>query len=591
MIKSIQVINVRGIEDKTFAFDSPAMHPNKVHLLIAPNGFGKSSIATAFANLNSKRLSLKERDCYLHDEARRPSLVLKVGNGATEQCLGADQTKNEIAKEFDTFVIRGPRKVKAFQRPAQSGYQVPVGEFVIEPIELARMPEKVVIAYKFREAVVSIGGVGKAAPNISDELLDPKIIKAFLSSKYADKALGQKIQARFDQLLLRLRSLVGKTEEVVHQIEDKVWSDVEAMPELTELIAVFPHLNSRAQALLATIQLIEASRADLKVTKAALKWQEYEIKYKRAKSLIASCTPNPGWIKVEIKQTDQTLVISLPKPDTMSNGQRDFLCFVTQLLEFEFKTDKGKVILIIDEIFDYLDYANLVACQYFLARFIEAHKKEGTQVYPLILTHLDPSVFNSYVFSSKLQKNHYLDGIQPVTSQGGLFKIIKMRSDDAELENVFASFHAHYSVNDCDERAMFERKGLKTNWGCSRTFKTYCREHLHLYVEGSPHEIDYLAVCLGLRVQIEECACRQLSDANKQVEFTNVKRTVSKLEFAEANGASVPELHYLLAGLYNSALHESGPDKDFLTPVVSKLQNACLRDMIREASSTFFRAH
>ena len=310
------------------------------------------------------------------------------------------------------------------------------------------------------------------------------------------------------------------------------------------------------------------------------------MKYKRAKTLVASCTPNPDWIKVEIKQTDQTLVISLPKPDTMSNGQRDFLCFVTQLLEFEFNADKGKTILIIDEIFDYLDYANMVACQYFLARFIEAHKEADTQVYPLILTHLDPSVFNSYIFSSKLQRNHYLDGVQPVPGQGGLFKIIKMRSEDAELEGIFATFHAHHSVSDCDERALFERKGLKTNWGCSRTFKAYCSGQLQRYLDGISGEVDYLAVCLALRVKIEEYACGQLSD-DKQLEFTNVKRTVSKLEFAEANGASVPELHYLLAGLYNSALHETGPDKDFLSPVVSKLQNACIRDMIREVAGMF----
>lgn len=586
MIRSIQVKNVRGIEDKTFAFDNPEMRPNKVHLLIAPNGFGKSSIATAFANLNSKRLTLKEKDCYLHDEARRPTLVVKVRNGATEQCLGADQTKNEIGKEFDTFVIRGPRKVKAFQRPAQSGYQVPVGEFVIEPIELTRVPEKVVIAYKCRESAASLGGASKAAPNISDELLDSRVIKAFLSSKYAEKELGQKMQSRYDQLLMRLRSLGGKTEEVIQQVEDTVWTDVDAMPEMAGVIEVFSHLNSRAQALLAAIQLIEAARANIKATKAALKWQEYEMKYKRAKSLLASCTPNPGWIKVDIKKTDQTLVICLPKPDTMSNGQRDFLCFVTQLLEFEFKADKGKTILLIDEIFDYLDYANMVACQYFLARFIEAHKEEGTQVYPLVLTHLDPSVFNSYIFSSKLQRNHYLDGVQPVSGHGGLFKIIRMRSEDAELEGIFATFHAHHSVSHCDERALFERKGLKTNWGCSQTFKAYCGEHLQSYLEGASGEVDYLAVCLALRVRIEECACRQLSH-EKQIEFTGVKRTVSKLEFAEANGATVPELHYLLAGLYNSALHDTGPDKDFLTPVVSKLQNACVRDMIRDATESF----
>ena len=76
------------------------------------------------------------------------------------------------------------------------------------------------------------------------------------------------------------------------------------------------------------------------------------------------------------------------------------------------------------------------------------------------------------------------------------------------------------------------------------------------YLDGVSGEVDYLAVCLALRVRIEEYTCGQLS-VDKQVEFTKVKRTVTKLEFAEANGASVPELHCLLAGLYNSALHDT----------------------------------
>lgn len=560
------------------------MHPNKVHLLIAANGFGKSSIATAFANLNSMRLTLKERDCYQHDEGKRPSLAVTIRNGSTDTCLTADQTRNEIGKEFDTFVIRGPRKVKAFQRPAQSGYQVPVGEFVIPPIELTKIPDKRLIAYKFREAATSFGGAGKAVPNVTDELQDSTVIKVFLESKFGEKSLGQRLETKFQALLTRLRGLVGKTEEVVQQIEDEIWPDVVAIPELENLTRVFTKCDSKAECLLAAIQLIEVARADLKLTKAAAKWHDYEKKYKRAKSLIQSYTPNPGWIKVDVEQTKQTLVISLPKPDTMSNGQRDFLCFVTQLLEFEFSADKGKTILLIDEIFDYLDYANIVACQYFLKKFIDAHKEAGAQIYPLVLTHLDPSVFNSFIFSSKVQKNHYLDRVLPVTSQGGLFKIIEMRRKDTELEAVFATFHAHHSMSDCDEKDLFRRKGLKTNWGCSRTFKNYCDQHLALYVSGGAGEVDYLAVCVALRVKIEKHACDQLI-TDQQSQFTEVKRTVKKLEFAEECGAVVPELHYLLAGLYNSALHESDSTDDFLTPVVSKLQNLCLRDMIREAVS------
>jgi len=47
-IREIKIENVRGISSKTILLD---MHPNKVTFFVAPNGFGKTSIARAFASL------------------------------------------------------------------------------------------------------------------------------------------------------------------------------------------------------------------------------------------------------------------------------------------------------------------------------------------------------------------------------------------------------------------------------------------------------------------------------------------------------------------------------------------------------------
>ena len=77
-------------------------------------------------------------------------------------------------------------------------------------------------------------------------------------------------------------------------------------------------------------------------------------------------------------------------------------------------------------------------------------------------------------------------------------------------------------------------------------------------------------------------ACIQLSKP-LAAEFVKVKTTVKKLDFAHDNGAEVPELHYLLAGLYNSALHASTDSDDFMTPVINKLKNNCIRGMVRQA--------
>lgn len=71
MINSIAIENVRGIKSCVFSLN---IIPNKPSLLVAPNGFGKSSIAAAFASLKTKRMELPKEQCHLGDYSLEPSL-------------------------------------------------------------------------------------------------------------------------------------------------------------------------------------------------------------------------------------------------------------------------------------------------------------------------------------------------------------------------------------------------------------------------------------------------------------------------------------------------------------------------------------
>ena len=64
-------------------------------------------------------------------------------------------------------------------------------------------------------------------------------------------------------------------------------------------------------------------------------------------------------------------------------------------------------ILIIDEIFDYLDDANLTAAQYYITSFIKEFADDQKRIYPIILTHLNPYYFKNFAFSK--QKVYYLN--------------------------------------------------------------------------------------------------------------------------------------------------------------------------------------
>ena len=55
-IKSVEIINVKGLGHSKFNLD---LIPNKPNLLVAPNGFGKSSFGIAFNSLKKNKIELQ----------------------------------------------------------------------------------------------------------------------------------------------------------------------------------------------------------------------------------------------------------------------------------------------------------------------------------------------------------------------------------------------------------------------------------------------------------------------------------------------------------------------------------------------------
>ena len=584
MITGIHIKNVKGIKDWRFSFSQPEMNPNKVHLLIAPNGFGKSSITRAFECLNQQRINLKEKDCYQYDETLSAELSLSCKIDGSERTLTANQNKNEIGKEYDTWVIRAPSKVKATQRQTGSGFQVPVGEFIIEDIEIKRIPEKGEIPYKYRDEVRRYGSLAKAMPNISDKIKDHLFLSSLCSSSMGNKKLGKRVSKQITDILNELKQLEGTGSKILADIDTNYIGQLSAISGLQEIADLFVDIDSKAAKFLAAIQILVIHDTDLKRTKKTAAWLKSENDFKRIKHTIGACNPNQGWLEPIVSRSKGKIVLRLPKPDKMSNGQRDFLCFISLLLKFEIYSKKKRRILIIDEVFDYLDYSNIVACQYYLKKFIDYEKSQGNEIYPWIFTHLDPNVFNSFIFSKKIQKNHFLDKTTSVDNNKGICKIIKVRDADSALKEVFDNFHAHHSLSECDEKQLFQDKGLRTNWGCSQTFKDYCASEAQKYADSHDGDVDYLATCLHVRIAIERMACEQLNHSQQGL-FVSTLRTVAKLDKAQDYGAEVPELHYLLAGLMNTALHDTNPHVDFVSPVVSKLKNHNVRAMIKQVVS------
>ena len=92
MIDKIIIENVKGYgvpgKDLNVNLDS-----TKINLCVAPNGFGKSSLATAFESLKRTRLEISEDNKHIGHKNAPSSLKLTIdGNEYT-----ADGTKNDFS--------------------------------------------------------------------------------------------------------------------------------------------------------------------------------------------------------------------------------------------------------------------------------------------------------------------------------------------------------------------------------------------------------------------------------------------------------------------------------------------------------------
>ena len=72
-IRRVKICNVKGIREHSI---EALLHPNRPNILVAPNGFGKSSIATAFASIESSGINLSEDNAYNNNKSNLGKLDL-----------------------------------------------------------------------------------------------------------------------------------------------------------------------------------------------------------------------------------------------------------------------------------------------------------------------------------------------------------------------------------------------------------------------------------------------------------------------------------------------------------------------------------
>ncbi len=573
MLKVIEIENIKGISHKRFELD---ILPNKPSLLVAPNGFGKSSFAVAFNEMNNRRINLTEDNYHLENDALPPRIYIEYERpNLTIATLEATATTNTISTELDYFVINNPTKPKGIG----SQYGRATATLEIKDVVLVdRIPDSISFGNQYRVAQQRFGQNAKVLPNPNDALSSLKLIEK-LSQNYQalERAEGQRIKARIDTIIDDINLQGGTIEELTNWVAANKLNDlkqIEYLNTIGNLIHEFDlGYNSETKSYLVAIQLIWLYNMNMNNFKAACNYSNYQLDKQRFEHTLA--TFNCTWKGIRATQTGGQLVVKFPKAIYISNGQRDILTFVAMLFRARQHLKKDANILIIDEVFDYLDDANLTAAQYYITTFIKDFNDEGKRLYPIILTHLNPNYFKNFAFNK--QKVYYLDKSNIQVNQS-IVRLLRNR-EHISIKDDVSKHLLHFYPTHINKRAEFNGLGLRELWGESDNFYQFLFSEIDNYL--NDRQFCPFAVCGGVRVKIEEIAYNRLQNPVAQTTFLTTKKTRPKLEKAEEMGVVSPESHYLLGIIYNEGMHwKDGLDN--VSPIASKLENLTIKKLIRD---------
>lgn len=573
MIKLIEIENIKGISHKRFELN---ILPNKPSLLVAPNGFGKSSFAVAFNEMNSRRINLTEENYHQANPVLPPRIYIEYERpDSSIATLEATATTNTISSELDYFVINNPTKPKGVGNQfGRASARLEIKDIVL----VDRIPNNVSFGNQFRTSQGRFGQNSRVLPNPNAALSNLKLVEK-LSQNYQalEKANGQRIQLRINKIIHEINQQAGTAEVLTDWITANRLNDfkqIDYLNTIGNLIQEFDiGYNSETKSYLVAIQLIWLYNNNPNNFKSACAYSNYLLDKQRFENTLS--TFNCTWKDIRASQTGGQLVVKFPEAIHISNGQRDILTFISMLFRARQHLKKDANILIIDEVFDYLDDANLTAAQYYITTFIKDYKEDGKRLYPIILTHLNPNYFKNFAFND--QKVYFLEQ-SSIQVNNRIVRLLRNREHPTIKEDV-SKHLLHFCPTHINKRAEFNALRLREHWGESDNFYQFLFSEVDNYLNG--RAFCPFAVCGGVRVKIEEIAYHKLLTPEARTEFLSTKKTRSKLEKAEEMGVISPESHYLLGIIYNEGMHwKEGLDN--VSPIASKLENLTIKKLIRD---------
>lgn len=579
-IKTIHIKNIKGIQDKEYLFNysTHGLHPNKVNVFVAPNGFGKSSFSIAMSYLNKNKLTNFDKSHYYkNNESNQPEVYITC-NDTVDRFLTANNTSNNIKDFFKVFVINNQIKSKA--RTINNGaFPITQSSMSLDDICLIdTIPEKTLLEYSLASEKRSFGENSKILENLLGLIRNFRCINEILQNIDFTKFTQVRNKQVLDEFKNRCNLLSGTKDSILTEVEGGLLDPLKRIDELISLTNILKKYTSYSDASLfiSSFQVINCiNRMSSDKKRRAKLYYGYKV---NRESIDNALNPiKKTWKNIKPKEERGKYILKFPSTDKISNGERDILCFIGMLKRAEQKLIAKNNILIIDEVFDYLDDANLISAQYYLTEMISNYKNKDKNIFPIIMTHLDPNYFKSYVFKPKVMKVFYLnrvEGERKKISEDIEFFILNRNNTD--IKDKISKDFLHYSLAS-SENISLSKNGKDYSLSLDN-YKKYIYEESEKYFNNMAY--DPIALCCYLRINIERLIYDKIEREEVKVIFLeSSNKTKNKLELAEDNGVEVSDIYYMVASICNKSLHLN-PDYDNITPLLSKLNNITIKNMI-----------
>lgn len=573
MITKIAIENVKG-------FGTPAQElnfqlvPGKPNIVVAPNGFGKSSMSKAFDCLTPKGIVLNDTDFHDNNKNAIPSLLVEH-DGVP---YVTDSSRNEVFTHFQCFCINSPLKSDSVTRNIKHSYINTKDYLSIEPVVVIKnTPISKSLSYSPAAYKNAFKGNGKILPNINSELQGIVNFPFAEMDAFGGARKWSKVQKVWDYL----NAQRGSVEAIIASVDDSLFSELDVMPEYIKIAECIFHsmqCRTKLDLYLRFWILYNLYNADKRLFKQAVERNRFNRFVDNLNTSIQSL--DTTWVGVTAIEEGRKLVIRFPKAGNISYGQRDSLYLFASLERIKTDIDfKRPVILIVDELFDYLDPVNMTIIQYFFSEFIKSCKKK-VEIYPVILTHLSPEYYHNYSFMQmNVQYLGFTEGV-PDTATKRLLKARGNSADESAIYGVVSKYllHYHYDIQ-INAEETFLSLGLRKNWGKGYGFWIYLVEECNKYFANK--EYDYYAISTAVRVRVEKLVYDSLpNDADKQL-FLGTNGTMKKFTVMANKGIDIPDVYSLLGIIYNDAEHlplKTDSDK----PIIYRLNNPTIKHIIHK---------